>query len=219
MDTLPIIIVTALITAFVNGAVSVTIFLRVQKSIELSFQEQLEKFKSELQKENNERQLKFSTSYNKTLEVLGAFVDKFRQYAGVFNHVCQRSSLSTTMPEDENYFDERRQLYTGKLLECEAHFTSNRHFLADDMVSELTSILRSAAKLNNTVSLVDIMFHVPSEHAIPVLLAVIQANGLSLQIEPTGGHVLDNAAKAMRNEMSTLLERLETLYRSFAQAQ
>jgi hypothetical protein len=80
MDDITLIIVTA----FLNAAVSTGIFLRVQKNIELSFDQKLEKFKADLQKEVNEHQVKFSRTYPKTMEVLETITNKFRDFVKAF---------------------------------------------------------------------------------------------------------------------------------------
>jgi hypothetical protein len=158
-------ITTIIVTAFLNLAISTGVFLRVQKNIELSFAKQLEEFRVTLQKSLAEHQIKFSTTYPKTLEVLQGFFEEFQAAAIAFNILCQEPSpderdKQKTYPR---YELEKNDTYQSLIIDCSVYFYNNRHYLADSIASEIETILETASKLGTSLVILTMLFFMPED--------------------------------------------------------
>jgi len=123
MDTLSIIILTAVINAIVTGTIGGIILYRIQKRIDNSY---------------FEYQTKFSLNHPKTVETLKTLYQKFiasnkateeaiwksRKLGTIKdagNWSTEYDSFLDTRKDFENYFDDNRIFLTAKLVETVSH--------------------------------------------------------------------------------------------------
>lgn len=202
-----------LVTAFLNAAVSTGIFLRVQRNIGLEFDEKLEKFKTELQKEVIEHEVKFSKTYPKTLEVLEIFTGRFQDFEEAFGN--QRDNLIWS----NDGFSSRDFLYIyGMILDCEKYFATNRHFLADTIVDPVENIVEEAKELG-LLSMELSGYYRDNEKDKIKTLQILHDKGAAYNPNWQLGSDVYKDFETIGNGIKELVRRLEVLYKSVAQAQ
>jgi hypothetical protein len=206
-----------LITAFLNGAVSTGIFLRVQKNIESSFTEKLEEFKTSLRKEEIAYQIKFSRSYPKALEVLETFTKKFQHQVAVFCLMCEDHPPTKDKDPDNELLFKRQDEHSIPLADCKLYYDNNRLFLNDTASNEIDDILEQTKKLNLALTMLDFVFHMPGGKRI-ILEKFASLRDEEIATDVNDYDFLDNFALALRDEMRKLLRQVEKLYRSVAAA-
>ena len=210
MDTITAVIVTA----FLNLAISTGVFLRVQKNIELSFAKQLEAFKTELQKDVIEHQVKFSRSYPKTMEVLETFTEQFKHYVSVFQKHCRPSYYSKEEIAEltEEVLWNRHKEYWSLQMDFQSFFGNNRHYLPDAIVSKIEKILEKSAELDALLAVEGLLESV----------FILDVKKGKASIENLRAHnsreKVKNNYKTFSSEVETLLQQVETIYKSAAEA-
>src|SRR5687767_2658400 len=103
MDTFIASIVNALPEAIVTAIITGTFVFLIQKRIENSYNEKLEKFKAELQSSYFEHQTKFVSTHAKRVETLQTLYKKLVLYYDSFDYmVTQASYAYASKPEKIN---------------------------------------------------------------------------------------------------------------------
>jgi hypothetical protein len=222
MDTLPVIIVTAVVTAFINGAVSVAIFRRVEENIKLEFSEQLERFRTDLQKEVVEHQVKFSRNYPRMVETLENFINRFHEHSSLFRdysvEIIARAGgvydLSTIDKVDilKNELDK-------KLSECFTYLSDNSIHLPDTAVIEFVDALHKSREIDSAMSGWGYFMMRHAGFPPDWLKLEIGLTGLSAKIDPTDTNAAETFMFELQRETDAQLERVEKLYKTLAETQ
>ncbi len=111
----------------------------------------MEEFKASLQKSSVEHQIKFSTTYPKTLEILETYRKKLVHYSCVLekSHKTVNEALSKNETlSAENYRRMIDEIY-GALTEFYIYLHENRLYLPDELVLELRDISDKVESMNS----------------------------------------------------------------------
>ena len=147
MDATEVILLTALVNIIITGLISGVVIYRIQRKIDSSFAEKIEKMRSNLQLSNFEQQTKFARNHEKAVEVLETLLQKFIDFKMGFNHMVlasQRTTFSleraqTFLTEDD--IDSKYEIFISIM----DYHARNRHVLP---ISTIIAIQKVFASVN-----------------------------------------------------------------------
>jgi hypothetical protein len=207
MDTITAVIVTA----FLNLAISTGIFLRVQKNIELSFSKQLEAFKTELQKDVIEHQVRFSASYPKTVETLENI---HQQFVSLLQLLSKLPDRRVEKVDDEEFAAKENDVISA-YENFSSYITFHRVYLPDEtarriiIIDGMTRVMCFIIRTSRNIDYVS-----PSDRG----RLVVQGGNLA------AGKIFQGRAEVLYAreafvQLYKFEDELEQLYKSIAQAE
>jgi DNA-binding transcriptional regulator/RsmH inhibitor MraZ len=218
MDIISTIIVTAFLTITINSIVSILVFSRYQKSIELSFAKQLEEFKANLQYTNFEQQTKFVRSHQKRVETLDTLCHQFGEFSKEITIVGRKTMMKIwdkeSIPKDE--FEKKIDKGFEKLYEVSTLLHNNQIYLPKSTFVEIREIL----KKSGDAALLSMSFgSLSSQMAISIKFTneSIKTSGLAVKkVNPKRPDDILFIQEVI-NEIEGLRERMGQIYKSEAE--
>src|SRR6266508_2411330 len=213
---------TIIVTVLANAIVIGIIVYLIQKRIESSFAKKLEEFKASLQKSSVEHQIKFSTTYPKTLEILETYRKKLVHYSNVLekSHSTVNEELSKSeMLSDENCQRMIDEIY-GALTEFYIYSQENRLYLPDELVLELIDISYKVESMNSVSVQLLYLPREPTEKYFDEVkrLSKLIHFPIALYYNQPEDEWADILIGHTQEEVEKQIEKLEKLYKSVAEA-
>lgn len=152
MDTVSVIVISALVNLLMTGLVGGVIIYRFQKDIDTSYNKQMEEFKINLQKISFEQQTKFVRNHEKMVETLETTYQRFSDYRLEINRLLLNKLTSLASGEELNLDNELRDSFTkaDKLYE---YFVHNSIHLLQDVSVEIMGILTKTKLLYSVINM------------------------------------------------------------------
>jgi len=212
MDTISIIILTAVINAFVTGAIGGIIIYRIQKKIDNTYFQQ---------------QTKFVRNHEKTAEALDNIYKKYTDFEGSFSKVIFHKSIEYSKHLRDSTHniiltDDEENLYKNDLDKFVEHFYKNRNYLSQEAIKNLEDIHRDSQNLAFVIKTIILHFFPTgkldeeSVKAFNFLISTLKKEVWKLNIKeidlenPQIAPVIESIYK----EIKHCREKLEALYKS-----
>jgi hypothetical protein len=203
MDATVAILLTALVNIIITGLISGVAVYRIQRKIENSFAEKLERFKSDLAYSTFEQQTKFARLHEKRVQSLEALYEKYKIFIDASNrwievidrHMMGNALLLNQTIDIDQHLKIQREVQ-AKLNDCLNHFETNRLLFSVDLVNEIWHIFFEAGNAHSLI----VMALDPAE-----LPSSLEAwSNYRIKIEK------------FYNQLSDQAEKVENIYRSVA---
>lgn len=111
-----------------------------QKRINKSFDEKMAQFKTDLQKELVEHQIKFSKTFPRTLEILEEGNKRLRDLSQYFSNVFQEA-INIDHPLSTEEIKEKNDAVIVAVREFSKYFNDNKMYLLDELFTRIDKIL------------------------------------------------------------------------------
>jgi len=205
MDTVAVIVISALVNLLVTGLVGGIIIYRFQKEMDATYTKQMEEFKSSLQNISFEQQVKFEKLYPKRVGTLEVLCKKYDIFSDALTGLIMLKGTMSAKEQGE---------IQDKLNDFWKDYENNRLFLPLEMLNEITPIYFDSLNLINAIFLLSNRNYIFHNLAYIVQLTQ-QSNFLQDWFDN------ENIQKSMLHFVPVLINHskaLEKLYRITAEA-